>query len=121
MSKFIITKQSTIPQYDYDIQNCNVPSYSKLLNINIVGNEMNIIFESPTVGTNNDTKVFSFKVITGLYQNNTFIDNRFIYHDTIRVQESDFIEYYHIFYDEIKSPDELRDDKLQEIISDEDF
>jgi hypothetical protein len=107
--------------YDYDVQSCNVPSYSKILNINIVGrDDMNVTFEAPTESRSDDSKIFSFKVLTGLYQDNTFIDDRFIYHDTIRVQESDYIEYLHIFYEEIKSLDELRNEKLSDII-DEDF
>ena len=123
MSKDIITKTIFIPQNDYSVKSCDLPPYSKLLNIHIVGkDEMNLIFESPSMDTNNygnygsDKKTFTFEILSGLYQDNNIIDEKFVYHDTIRVQESDFIEYYHIFYDEGKSISEIRDEKLEDII-----
>ena len=82
---------------------------------------MEFIFESSESSNNGmyNDKQFNFKVITGLQQYDTYIDERWRYFDTIRTQEGDVIEYYHIFFEEIKTLKETRDYKLQEIIDDE--
>lgn len=117
--KYISTRNLFIDQYN--TMTCTVPPFSKLLNVIVIGNEMEFIFESiesSNHGSNNG-KQFNFKVITGLHQKDTYIDERWEYFDTIRTQEGDFIEYYHIFFEEIKTLQETRDSKLQEIIDDE--
>ena len=117
--KFISTRNLFIDTYN--TMSCQVPPFSKLLNVLVCSGEMNLIFESTESSNNglNNLKTFNFKVIDGLVQQDTYIDERWEYFDTIRTQDGDIIEYYHIFYEEIKTLQETRDNKLQEIIDDE--
>jgi hypothetical protein len=117
--KYISTRNIFLDEYN--ITSCQVPPFSKLLNVLINSRELNLVFESPEssqAGMNND-KTFNFKIISGLIQQDTYIDERWKYFDTIRTQEGDVIDYYHIFFEEIKTLQETRDSKLQEIIDDE--
>jgi len=119
--KYISTRNVFLDEYN--TMSCQVPPFSKLLNIIVIGGsskELNLIFESTetSTGTNN-SKTFNFKAISGLTQKDNYIDDRWVYFDTIRLQDGDWIDYYHIFYEEIKTLQETRDSKLEEIISDE--
>ena len=110
-------------QYDtYNSSFLSCPPYSKILNIIIKNGNLIITFSSEQYVTTNynnsySNKTFYFKVLTGLHQNNTSIPPDYQYHSTLRVQENDMIEYYHIFIHEIKSADELRDSKINEVIN----
>lgn len=119
--KYISTRNVFLDQYN--TMSCQVPPFSKLLNILVSGGsskELNLIFESTeTSSGSNNSKTFNFKAISGLEQQDNYIDDRWIYFDTIRLQDGDWIDYYHIFYEEIKTLQETRDSKLDEIINDE--
>ena len=103
----------------------NVEPYTELLNVSIRGSKLVLLFKGDYNCTNThnnyeEKKNFTFKVIRGDYINNIEISENFEYHSTIRRENDDHIEYYNIFYEERKTLDELRDDKLNDII-DEDF
>lgn len=117
--KYISTRNVWIDQYN--TMSCQVAPFSKLLNVIVIGGEMELIFESSESSDSgiNNTKTFNFKVLTGLSQNDTYIDERWEYFDSVRTQEGDIIEYYHIFFEEIKTTQELRDNKIEEIINDD--
>jgi len=103
----------------------NVEPYTELLNVSIRGSKLVLLFKGDYNCTNThnnyeEKKSFTFKVVRGDYINNLEISENFEYHSTIRRENDDHIEYYNIFYEERKTLDELRDDKLNDII-DEDF
>jgi len=103
----------------------NVEPYTELLNVSIRGSKLVLLFKGDYNCTNphnnyEEKKSFTFKVVRGDYINNLEISENFEYHSTIRRENDDHIEYYNIFYEERKTVDELRDDKLNDII-DEDF
>jgi hypothetical protein len=103
----------------------NVEPYTELLNVSIRGSKLVLLFKGDYNCTNphnnyEEKKSFTFKVVRGDYINNLEISENFEYHSTIRRENDDHIEYYNIFYEERKTLDELRDDKLNDII-DEDF
>lgn len=110
---------STIPLTETFIK---CPAYSKILHIHIKNNQYVITFKSESyVGYNsdNDWKKFNIKTLGGLMQNNQHLTDNFEYFTTIRVVEDDFIDYYHIFIEEVKSVAELRDNKIDEIMDQE--
>lgn len=117
--KYILTRHSYIDEYN--TVSCQVPPFSKLINVVVVSRDVRLIFESPESSDNgtNNNKTFNFKFLGGLDQNDTYIDERWEYFNTYRVQDGDDIDYYHVFFEEIKTLQETRDNKLQEIIDDE--
>ena len=116
-TKMYLHTASPINSYLYNTTiPINCPTFSKILKIFVRGDQMFVIFSSPIPFSSNQSKRFDIKVLTGLYQLDTIVDDKFTYYDTIRTENSDRIEYYSIFYQEIKSLEELRDGKIDEII-----
>ena len=94
----------------------SAPDFSRLLDISISGIYLVGIFESPQISNNSDVKKFNIKVIMNLYPDNFAIDESYIYLKTIRLESNDYIDYYHIFVEEVKSLSEIRDEAIDSII-----
>lgn len=110
---------STIPSHS-DCIKC--PPYSKILHFHIRNGQYVITFQSEQyVGynTESDWKTFNIKVLTGVMLSNASIPNTYEHFTTIRYQTEDFVDYYHIFIEEIKSISEQRDGKIGEIMDQE--
>lgn len=109
---------STIPFHTTFIK---CPPYSKILHFHISGSQYHITFQSEEYVGNaeSDWKTFNIKVLNGINLNNQSIPNTYEHFTTIRHQDNDFIDYYHIFIDEIKSLSEQRDGKIGEIMDQE--
>lgn len=100
------------------------PPFSKILNIQIRNWMLNITYQSDEYvnvynGNFSDFKTFNFIVLTGLNQNNKSIPDFFEYFDTIKVFEDERVEYYHVFIQEIKTLQEIRDSKIDELMDQE--
>lgn len=117
--KYISTLETAISEYNDTF--INVLPYTKLLNVNIKNGQLSLLFQGDYNCTNPSNtygplKSFTFKVIKGNYLNNVSVDEIFEFHSSIRSINDDFIEYYNIFFIENKTTDELRDDRISEII-----
>lgn len=100
------------------------PPFSKILDIQVRNYMLNITYQSPdyvNVYNSNfsDFKTFNFIVLVGLTQNNKSIPDFFEYFDTIKVFEDERVEYYHVFIQEIKTIQEIRDGKIDELMDQE--
>ena len=100
------------------------PPFSKILNIHIRNWMLNITYqcdEYVNIYNSNfpDFKTFNFIVLIGLTQNNKSIPDFFEYFDTIKVFEDERVEYYHVFVQEIKTVQEIRDGKIDELMDQE--
>jgi len=62
-------------------------------------------------------KTFLFKVLKGIYQSNTVIMDGFEYFQTIKKEDDDVVEHYHVFIQDIKSLAEQRDSKIGEVMN----
>ena len=117
---YINTSSLSFDIYGYSPTYMSCLPYTKILHLIIKGSSLIVTSSSEShVGYNHSdhTKQFNFKVLKGLYQNNSHItESDYEYHSTLRVEENDMIEYYHIFVQEIKSLDELRDSKIERIV-----
>lgn len=112
---------STLPINSYnDTSFILCPPYSKILHVCVRRDDLIITYSSDLYvdiyGSKDNWKKFNFLVINGLQHNNTNIKDEFDYFNTIRVEESDFIDYYHIFIQEVKSVAEMRDVKIESIV-----
>lgn len=122
--KYLSTIEHQISEYTDNI--IQVEPYTELLNISIRGSKLILLFKGDYNCTNphnnyQEKKTFTIKVIKGDYISNFEIGDDFEYHSTIRRENDDCIEYYNIFYIERKTLDELRNDKLNDIIDDQEF
>lgn len=122
--KYLSTIEHQISEYTDNI--IQVEPYTELLNISIRGSKLILLFKGDYNCTNphnnyQEKKTFTIKVIKGDYISNFEIGDDFEYHSTIRRENDDYIEYYNIFYIERKTLDELRNDKLNDIIDDQEF
>ena len=98
--------------------------YTKLLDVFIKQrDELSLIFEGNygcldtySNNTYDPQKNFSFIVLSGGFINNELVDADYKFFKSVRLQENDFIEYYYIFYKEDKSLDEIRDEKLEDLL-----
>lgn len=110
---------STIPTHSTFIK---CPPYSKILHFHIRNGQYHITFQSESyVGYSpeSDWKTFNILILNGIMLNNSSVPNTHEYFTTIRYQDDDFVEYYHIFLEEIKSLSEQRDSKIGEIMDQE--
>ena len=124
--KRIETKSWNWSSYS-DIYTFDVPSYSKLLDINLINNQLEIIFEYDDI-ISNATKSFSFYV----KGNNLYPPYQHEYLKSIKVSELQRIDtistgsgfninltppienIFYVFFQDQKSLDETRDEKLNE-------
>ena len=111
-----------------DIYTFDVPSYSKLLDINLINNLLEIIFEYDDI-ISNGTKCFSFYV----KDNDLYPPYQHEYLKSIKVSELQRIDtistgsgfninltppvekIFYVFFQDQKSLDETRDEKLNEV------
>ena len=129
-----IVKTQTVSFNDYSNMVCfAVPPYSKILNVLIEYSNFTIIYEYDTIDEiNENKKQFMFRIIKDKDLN--FSEWGYEYYKTI-IQEdppqlnnysngnqinvsimSGIKKYFHIFVNEIKSKEELREDKLENIL-----
>lgn len=129
--KRIETKSWNWSSYS-DIYTFDVPSYSKLLDINLINNQLEIIFEYDDI-ISNGTKSFSFYV----KDNNLYPPYLHEYLKSIKVSELQRIDtistgsgfninltppiekIFYVFFQDQKSLDESRDEKLNSVLSGE--
>lgn len=114
---YINTK--TVPITDYSIMSVFVRPYSRLLKVMIKRKELILLFISENHKGGENTKLFNFKLIKGIYQTDSYIDNEYDFFDTIRVVDDDNIDYYHVFYQEIKTINEERNEKIDNFLNQE--
>lgn len=113
-----------------DIYTFDVPSYSKLLDINLINNQLEIIFEYDE-SISNGTKSFNFYVKGN--GNNLYPPYQHEYLKSIKVSELQRIDtistgtgfninlnppvekIFYVFFQNQKSLDETRDEKLNEV------
>jgi hypothetical protein len=128
------TKTQTVSFNDYsNMVSFAVPPYSKILNVLIEYSNFTIIYEYDTIDEiNENKKQFMFRIIKDKDLN--FSEWGYEYYKTI-IQEdppqlnnysngnqinlsimSGIKKYFHIFVNEIKSKEELREDKLENIL-----
>lgn len=125
--KRIETKSCNWSSYS-DIYTLDVPSYSKLLDINLINNQLEIIFEYDDI-ISNGTKIFSFYV----KDNNLYPPYLHEYLKSIKVSDLQRIDtistgsgfninltppiekIFYVFFQDQKSLDETRDEKLNEV------
>ena len=128
------TKTQTVSFNDYsNMASFAIPPYSKILNVLIEYSTFTIIYEYDTIDEiNENKKQFMFRIIKDKDLN--FSEWGYEYYKTI-IQEdppqlsnyssgnqinlsiiSGIKKYYHIFVNEIKSTEELREDKLENIL-----
>ena len=126
--KRIETKSWNWSSYS-DIYTFDVPSYSKLLDVNLINNQLEIIFEYDDI-ISNGTKSFSFYVKGN--GNNLYTPYQHEYLKSIKVSELQRIDtistgsgfninltpliekIFYVFFQDQKSLDETRDEKLNE-------
>lgn len=129
-----IVKTQTLSFNDYsNMASFTVPPYSKILNVLIEYSTFTIIYEYDTIDEiNENKKQFMFRIIKDKDLN--FSEFGYEYYKTI-IQEdppqlsnysngnqinlsimSGNKKYFHIFVNEIKSKEELREDKLENIL-----
>jgi hypothetical protein len=129
-----IVKTQTLSFNDYsNMVSFTVPPYSKILNVLIEYSTFTIIYEYDTLDEiNENKKQFMFRIIKDKDLN--FSEFGYEYYKTI-IQEdppqlsnysngnqinlsimAGIKKYFHIFVNEIKSKEELREDKLENIL-----
>lgn len=114
---YINTITIGINEYTTNFMNC--PPFSKILDIRIGYNKSMVITYSSEsyVYPSDYTKSFYFHIIKGNCIVNMSVPTGYVFFKTIRAEENDFIEFYTIFIQENKTLDELRDSKIEEVIS----
>lgn len=127
-----ITKSQSISFNDYSNMVCfTTPPYSKLLNVIIDSFIFTIIYEYDSIDEINE-KYFYFRVVKDKELN--FSEFNYEYYKTITEEDqpklSSYLsgdqinlsiipsnkKYFHIFVNEIKSTEELREEKLENIL-----
>jgi hypothetical protein len=128
------TKTQTVSFNDYsNMASFTVPPYSKILNVLIEYFTFTIIYEYDTINEiNENKKQFMFRIIKDKDLN--FSEFGYEYYKTITEEDqpklssylsgdqinlsiiSGIKKYFHIFVNEIKSKEELREDKLENIL-----
>lgn len=96
------------------------PKFSEILNVHVKGSKLIITYSSIS-NTNldnneNSYKSVNFKILYGLYLNNSIVDDSYEYFNTLKVEQDDTINFYHIFIENIKTLDEKRELKLVDIL-----
>ncbi len=129
-----ITKSQVVSFNDYsNMASFTTPSYSKLLNVIIENLNFIIIYEYDTMDEiNENKKQFNFRIIKD--RELSFSEFNYEYYKTIIEEDqpklSSYLsgdqinlsiipsnkKYYHIFVHEIKSMEELREEKLENIL-----
>ena len=97
----------------------SVEPYTKLLNLLIIKSELIGIFSTEGYNNWNGLKTFNFRIMRGVSQFNNYIDDDYIFFDTIKVVDDETIEFYHLFFHEIKTLDETRDKKIDNFLNQE--
>lgn len=114
---YLNTKNITLAEHS--VMSLSVSPYTKLVNVKVKNGELLAIFLSEQIDNWSNSKIFNFKVIRGQYQTNIYIDSFYNYFDTVKIIDDERVEWYHIFYQEIKTIEESRNERIDTFLNQE--